>query len=412
MRLDIDTFKEISDALVRNKRRSLLTAFGIFWGLFMLLFLAGGGDGFKAMMLKNFEGFANNTFIVASSTTTIPYKGMKEGRYWRLEYKDISRLRNTIPEIDIISPMISQWGLNAVYEDKTSSGSIMGVTPDYQYIETPSLKYGRFLNQTDENLSRKVCVIGKRIYNELFPEGGDPCGKMIQLGSVWFTVVGVNVSSSNMSINGSPDQHITIPYSVAKTIYKKGDKLDLIAATAKSGVKASSLEKRLRSVVARAHLFDPEDMQALMFMNTEQIFSLMDNLFRGIKFLIWLVGIGTLLAGAIGVSNIMMVTVKERTTEIGIRRAIGATPVEILSQIMLESVTLTLVAGCAGIVFTVLLLAGMDLGVGDAQGISFQIKFATAMFAVLLLAVLGVLAGLAPALRAMRIKPVEAMRDE
>jgi putative ABC transport system permease protein len=179
--------------------------------------------------------------------------------------------------------------------------------------------------------------------------------------------------------------------------------------TGKNGIKMKPLEPRVRSIMAREHLFDPTDDQALMVLNTEQLFSIVDNLFRGVNFLIWLVGIGTLLAGAVGVSNIMMVTVRERTVEIGIRRAIGAVPQDILSQIIWESVTLTLAAGSAGIVFSVLILNVVEMISGKPF---FQINFWTAILAALLLTVLGVLAGLAPALRAMKIKPVDAMRDE
>jgi len=175
-------------------------------------------------------------------------------------------------------------------------------------------------------------------------------------------------------------------------------------------VKMSSLEPRIRSIMAREHVFDPTDNQALVVLNTEQVFSIVDNLFRGVNFLIWLVGIGTLLAGAVGVSNIMMVTVRERTIEIGIRRAIGAVPRDILSQIIWESVVLTLAAGSAGIVFSVLVLNIVEKL--NTEGAVFQISFWTAILAALLLSVLGVLAGLAPAMRAMKVKPVDAMRDE
>ena len=254
-----------------------------------------------------------------------------------------------------------------------------------------------------------MCLIGRRIYESLFPLGGDPCGTYIQAGSTYFQIVGVDFSAGNMSVNGRSDETVTIPLTVAQKLFHRGNDVDLICLTGKSGVKMSGLNARIRSIIAREHLFNPDDEQALLQINTEQLFSMVDNLFRGLNFLILLVGLGTLLAGAIGVSNIMMVTVRERTTEIGIRRAIGATPRDILGQIMLESMTLTLVAGLFGIVFSVLALAGADALKPDA---GFQIGFWTAVGAAALLAALGVLAGLAPALRAMAVKPVDAMRDE
>ena len=410
MRLDTDTFREIADSLVRNKRRSLLTGFGVFWGLFMLLFLIGGGAGLKEMISKNFAGFANNTVVLISSNTSKPYKGLQEGRYWRFEYKDVERLRQMMPELDVVAPMISAWSGNVVYGSHSSSASVKGITADYDKVETSQIKYGRFINEMDVEQERKVCVIGKEIYNELFPDGGDPCGNYVEVGGIHLRVVGVDFNSGNMSINGRASRTVTIPITVASKIYHRGNTVDIICITGKSGVKMTSLEGRLRSVMGRQHSFDPTDEQAMVILNTQQIFSIVDNLFRGLNFLIWLVGLGTLLAGAIGVSNIMMVTVKERTVEIGIRRAIGALPGEILSQILMESVSLTLLAGSFGIVFSVMMLSGLE-AITKHEAV-FQIGFGTAIVAALLLAFLGAIAGLAPALRAMNVKPVEAMHDE
>ncbi len=414
MRLDVNTYHEIADSLLRNKSRSLLTGFGIFWGLFMLLVMLGAGDGIKGLLQDNFEGFASNAAILVSSNTSVPYKGFQEGRYWSLEYRDMERLKILVPELDVVTPMISQWGQEAVYNSLSTSANVSGVNADYVSIEAPEMKYGRFLNEVDVERGRKVCVIGKRIYQDLFPDGGDPCGTFIQVGSVFFQIVGVNVSSGMMNINGSASQKVVIPATIAQQLYNRGETVDILCATAKSGIHISDLEKRIRQVLGREHYFDPEDEPAMMFLDTEQIFTLIDTLFRGVDFLILLIGLGTLLAGAIGVSNIMMVTVKERTVEIGIRRAIGATPTDILSQIMLESVSLTLVAGMFGIVFSVMSLSVAEMIVRSSGDFSpdFQIGFGLAVAAAALLAVLGVVAGLAPALRAMHIKPVDAMRDE
>ena len=410
MRFDWDSYREIADSLTRNKRRSLLTGFGIFWGLFMLLFMLGGGDGLKATLEKNFEGFATNTTILVSDVTSKPYKGFKEGRFWSLTLDDIDRLRSMVPELRTVTPVISMWGQTAVNGENTVNANVKGVNSEYQEIEAPKMRYGRYINQIDVAQSRKVCVIGKRIYKSLFPDGGDPCGTFIRIGSVYFEVIGVNFSASNVGINGNADETAIIPIPVAQTLYRYGNRVSMICVTGKKGIQMTTLEQRIRSVMAHVHQFSPSDEQALFLLNTEQMFAIMDNLFKGVNFLIWLVGLGTLLAGAVGVSNIMMVTVRERTTEIGIRRAIGATPAEILTQIISESVALTIVSGLLSIVFTVMLLNGLDAIVKN--GVSFQISFGTAVAATLLLAFLGALAGLAPALRAMNIKPVEAMHDE
>ena len=415
MRLDIDTYREIADSLVRNKSRSLLTGFGVFWGIFMLLFLMGGGHGLKQVISSNFEGFATNTAIMFPSNTTKPWKGLKEGRSWDLTFTDVDRLKYMVPELETVTPIVSNWGQQAVHGANTVSANVKGVYADYTKIEEPRIKFGRYINDSDVIQERKVCVIGKRIWTSLFPDGQDPCGTFIKVGPVYYQVVGVDVSSGNISINGSADEAVIIPLPIAQKVYHRGNNVDLICVTGRSGVHLSSMEDRIRQLLARGHNFDPNDRQALFVVNTEQMFSIVDNLFTGLNFLIWLVGLGTILAGIIGVSNIMMVTVKERTTEIGIRRAIGATPRNILSQIIMESISLTLVAGSFGIVFAVQLLRLLEKLVNsrpDATPADFQVSFWTAVAAALLLTLLGVIAGLAPASRAMAIKPVDAMRDE
>lgn len=415
MRFDVDSFREIADSLVRNKSRSLLTGFGVFWGIFMLLFLMGGGQGLKQMITSTFEGFATNTGILVSSQTSQAWKGFREGRYWRLSYTDVSRLKQMIPELETVTPVINTFGREAIYGDNTSTVSVRGVYADYRKIEEPKIKYGRYLNETDILQERKVCVIGKRVYRDLFPEGGDPCGTFIQVGPVYYQIVGVDFSSGNISIGDRADQSLLVPLPLSQKIYNRGHDVDLICTVAYSGIRMSDLEPRMRQIIAKQHTFDPSDKQALVLINTEQMFALVDNLFAGVNFLIWLVGLGTILAGVIGVSNIMMVTVKERTTEIGIRRAIGATPRDILSQIILESIALTLTAGSFGIVFSVFLLRLTETIVRmnpDNPAANFQIGFWLAVAAALMLTALGVVAGLAPASRAMAIKPVDAMRDE
>jgi len=409
MRFDIDSLRETADSLTRNRRRTILTGFGVFWGLFMLLFMIGGGQGLKGLLQANFGGFASNTIILISSNTSKPYQGLPEGRYWEFTRTDIDRLKQMIPELDVVSPMISGWGNTVEYGDHSTSATIRGVNADYCKIESPKLRYGRYLNETDIQMERKVCVIGKRIYQNLFPDGGDPCGKFIKVGDLYFKIIGVDFNSSIISINSNASYSLMIPASLASTIYNRGNIVDIICITAKGGIHTSVLEPRIRSIMARQHSFDPDDLEAMQILNTEDIFMIVDNLFRGLNFLIWLVGLGTLLAGCIGVSNIMMVTVKERTIEIGIRRAIGAMPGEILTQIITESVALTLAAGSAGIMFAVFLLNIFEKVSSDA---TFQISFNTAILAAVLLALLGALAGLAPALRAMAVKPVDAMRDE
>ena len=418
MRIDIDSYREILDTLTRNKARSFLTGFGVFWGVFMLVALMGGGQGLKEMLEKNFEGFAQNTAMIWAQQTTKPYKGFRKGRWWAMEYKDIERLRRRVPELDAIAPVLfAAWGRSstAYYGDQKSSPRIQGVTPEYADIVAPRMYYGRYINEMDMRDHRKVCVLGKKIYKELFKDGGDPCGKTIRIDSTYYEVVGVDYNASGgMNFNGRAEEKITLPLTLVQQTYNRGNEVDLIAVTGRKGVVMSKITPRIRETIARAHYVDPTDEQGAMVFNTEVLFQMLDNLFRGVNFLIWLVGLGTLFAGAIGVSNIMMVTVRERTTEIGIRRAIGATPRMILSQIISESILLTLVAGMSGILFGVMILQMLELA-NTEDGIltaHFQVSFWTAIFCAFVVSSLGVLAGLAPAARAMSIKPVDAMRDE
>ncbi|WP_288949125.1 ABC transporter permease [Prevotella sp.] len=414
MRFDIDRYREILDTLTRNKSRSFLTGFGVFWGVFMLVSLLGGGQGLKELLQRTFEGFATNSAIIWAQPTTKPYAGFRKGRQWSMVYKDVERLKQQVPELEVVAPVLSHWGGTATFSDKKSSCSMKGLLPNYQDVETPKMYYGRYLNDMDIKQNRKVCVIGKKVYKDLFPGGGDPCGKMICVDKIYYDVVGVDYSSGNMNINGRAEESVVVPLTLMQKAYNLGDSVHMICVTAKPGITMSSISDKMRSVVAHAHQIDPSDEKGIMVFNTEVMFGMLDNLFSGVNFLILLVGIGTLLAGAIGVSNIMMVTVRERTTEIGIRRAIGATPRDILGQIITESVILTAVAGMSGILFSVIILEMLELG-NTSDGIvaaHFQVKFWTAIGAIVLISILGVLAGLAPAARAMSIKPVDAMRDE
>ena len=414
MRIDIDTYREIIDTLTRNKSRSFLTGFGVFWGVFMLIALIGGGQGLKELLNQNFEGFATNSALVWAQPTTKPYKGFRKGRQWTMVYKDVQRMKEQVPELDVVTPMVSRWGNNAVFGDHKSSCNMSGVSPDYAKVMEPKIYYGRYLNDMDLQQRRKVCVLGKKVYKELFPGGGDPCGKPVRLDSVYYRVVGVDYKTGGINLNGSSEEAVTIPITLMQQTYNMGDQIHILCVTAKPGVTMSTITDKMRGVIARAHTVDPTDEQGVMVFNTEVLFQLLDSLFRGVNFLIWLVGLGTLLAGAIGVSNIMMVTVRERTTEIGIRRAIGATPRMILSQIISESLVLTLVAGMSGILFAVMILQMLEMANTEDGIVSahFQVQFWTAIFAALAVSLMGVLAGLAPAARAMSIKPVDAMRDE
>ena len=414
MRIDIDAYREILDTITRNKGRSFLTGFGVFWGIFMLVTLIGGGQGLKEMLNNNFDGFATNSGIIFPQATTKPYHGFRKGRTWSMNYRDIDRLKEQVPQLDLVCPALQRSSSNVFYADKKISASFRGQIPEYANIEPPRLYYGRYINEMDIAQGRKVCVLGKKVYKTLFPNGGDPCGKRIEVDKHFYQIVGVDYSDGTISAGGRSEETVVVPITVMQKNYNMGDSIAYICMTVRKGYRISSVIHQVREVIGQGHDIDPTDEKAITLINTEVMFSMLDSLFSGVNFLIWLVGIGTVLAGSIGVSNIMMITVRERTTEIGIRRAIGATPRVILSQIISESVALTTVAGMSGVLVSVLILQMLELG-NTTDGVltaHFQVPFWTAIGSLLLLSLLGVLAGLAPAARAMNIKPVDAMRDE
>ena len=413
MRIDIDTCEEILITITRNKTRSLLTAFGVFWGIFMLVALISGGQGMQEELKSQFEGFATNSGFIAAQKTSEAYKGFRKGRWWDLEMEDVDRVRN-VDGVALATPSIALWGQVAVYGDNKYDCSVKGLYPEYEQIEHQEMTYGRFINDVDIKESRKVCVIGKRVYESLFKPGEDPCGTYVRVNGIYYRVIGMCSSEGNVNIQGQASEAITLPFSTMQQTYNLGKKLHVVCFIMKPGVKVKDVQPEVERLVKAAHYIAPDDKQAVMLLNAEAMFSMMDNLMIGVRFLIWMVGLGTLFAGAIGVSNIMMVTVKERTTEIGIRRAIGARPKDILQQILSESMVLTTIAGMAGISFAVFVLHILEKAANDPGVIKthYQVSFGLAIGTCILLIALGVLAGLAPAYRAMAIKPIEAIRDE
>lgn len=271
---DIDRFKEILDTLTRNKGRSLLTGFGVFWGIFMLLFLLGGGDGFKVMLNQQMGGFASNSAMIWSQNTSKPYKGFNKGRYWEMNIKDVEILKEKVPEADIVSPQCFSWSRGeATYEDKSSRCNVKGLKADFAKIETPTIVYGRYINEMDVAQKRKVCVIGKQVYENLYPKGVDPCGTRIKIGPAYYQVIGVDYNEhSVISFGGRQTEAIVIPISVVQAVYNMGDKVQVMAVTAKEGIVMSDIIPKIRKAIASNHYIDPTDEQAVTVLNTEIVF--------------------------------------------------------------------------------------------------------------------------------------------
>ena len=414
---DLDRWQEIWQTITHNKSRSVLTAFGIFWGMFMLVAMVGAGQALENGMMSGIEGFATNSCFVSNDLTSEPYKGFKKGRSWYIENADIPIMENNIPEIQYISPVLfggRSEDKNVIRGEKSGSFNSKGVYPNYNLIDNNKLSYGRFINDIDTEGKRKVCVIGERVYETLFNKGEDPVGKNIQLNGIYFQVIGVTRKTTNVNIGGNAEETIILPFTTMQQAFNQGNRVHFLAITAYPNIKVSVVEKRVKEELKKIHNIAPTDETAVWSMNLEDMFTSFLYLGIGIGILIWVVGLGTLTAGGIGVSNIMLVTVRERTKEIGIKRALGATPRNIINQIMTESVVLTLIAGIAGIMLGVgvLRVVGIMLQNTDAFFKDPQVSFTVAIGALFILVIIGLFAGYLPARRAMQIKAIEAIRDE
>lgn len=420
---DLDRWYEIYYALKANKMRTFLTAFGVFWGIFMLVVMLGAGNGLKNGVTSDFGDFATNSVFMWTRATTIPYKGLPRGRYYNFKADDIKALRQEIPEIDILSPRTqggdSQSGNNVVRGTKSGAFSVNGDYPEWNEIDPVRITSGRFINDADIKDKRKVAVIGSKVVEILFQPGENPIGQYIQISGMYFQVVGAfKPLNSGVNFGGDKASTIFIPLTTFQRVYNWGDVIGWFAFTSVDGVPASEVEKKASELLRRRHLVAPEDAMAIGSFNLEKQYNQMNGLFTGINGLIWIVGIGTLLAGVIGISNIMLIIVKERTKEIGIQRAIGAPPKKIIWQIISESVFLTTFAGYIGLVVSVSLLEFLNtilLSQSTGENTMFKnpgIDFNMAMIALGILVVSGAIAGLVPARKAVSIKPIDALRYE
>jgi putative ABC transport system permease protein len=414
---DLDRWHEIFITISRNKLRSFLTAFGVFWGIFMLVVLTGGGRGLENLISGQLEGIASNSCFIWNGRTSEAYKGFRKGRWWSINNRDIEIIKSNVKGIAEISSIIMPWSPttdNAVRGEKKGTFSVQGNFANYNKIYHHTMKFGRYLNDMDLQEHRKVCMIGSRVYETLFNHGEDPTGLDIRVDGIYYKVIGVGDGSENITFNGDTRELITIPFTTMQTLYNYGENIDVFCAMAKPNIDVSEMQEQMETILKTNHSIAPHDKQAINSFNVETMFKQIGYLFLGVNILAWIVGFGTLFAGIIGVSNIMMVTVRERTQEIGIRRALGAKPSSIMTQIMSESFVITAIAGFLGISFAVLILQIVDLGLDvSGNGTSvFQISFFTSVVAALIIVILGTLAGLGPAFRAMKIKPIEALSEE
>ena len=417
---DSDRFNEIWVTITRNKTRSFLTCFGVFWGILMFVILLGTGTGFKNGMFKVIDGFATNSVFFQSDRTSEPYRGFNKGRYWNMRNRDIETILREVKGIDALSPII--WGSrsdkNIVHGQISGSYSVKGVFPAYFDIERQNLHYGRLINKIDLDEKRKVCIIGSKICEELF-NNEDPCGKYVRVNGLYYQVVGVvKQIASGINLGGRSEESVFLPFSTMQQSLNQGDILHLLCVSVVVGHPIQQAIDDINGILKRQNEISPTDPQAVYVMNLAEQFSMFESLFTGIDILIWIVGMGTLLAGIIGISNIMMVTVKERTREIGVRRALGAKPLNIISQIMSESLALTAMAGLLGLSLGVFILDLVNKALlmqPETDSVTILnpgVDIGTAIKATVVLILCGLLAGLIPAWRAMQIKAIDAIREE
>jgi putative ABC transport system permease protein len=416
---DVDVWQEIISTIKKNKLRTFLTGFSVAWGIFMLMVLLGSGNGLQNGVKEQFADNSVNIMWLWTGETSLPFKGLKEGRPIKFKNADYSFLNDKNDDLDQVSSRYYLPG-NIMYSYKNEYGSFQTSSchPALKDMEKVNLTSGRFINDLDMTDFRKVIVIGENIRVALFKDE-DPMGKYIKLNNVPFKVVGVSFDKRRRD-----ERTAYIPVTTAQRIFNGGDRVHSFALTTKmvkTVEEAESITERVRQEMAQRHNFDPKDKRAMGSFNmlTEYIRTM--KIFQAIKIFVWIIGIGTLIAGIVGVSNIMLILVKERTREIGIRKALGASPASVIGLVLLESILITTVAGYTGLVVGVGIMEGMNYGLeqvfasGGGEGMFFRnptVDFATAVASTLILVISGALAGYLPARKAANVKPIEALRDE
>lgn len=417
---DSDKWQEIFSSLKKNKLRTFLTAFGVFWGIFMLIIMLGSGNGLENGVMKNFGGSTTNSIFVWTQRTSVPYAGLPEGRSFYMRNEDMAILKAEVPEITELAPRNQlrgfRGGNNVTYKTISGSFSVMGDYPEISAVTPLEILKGRFINKLDVDEKRKVVVIGTNVRDVLFGEE-DPINKNVKINGVYFKVVGVWKTKRRGNDGDRDTQTLYVPFSTFQKAFNYSNIVGWVAMNIHPDANADEVEEKVKAVLKRRHKVAPEDDRAFGAFNARKAYEQMNGLFGGIATLIWIVGTGTLLAGVIGVSNIMLIIVKERTKEIGIRRAIGATPLSIISQIILESVFLTSMAGYFGLVFGVLVTEAISNAIGndpnsDSMFTNPTIDLKIALTALIILIIAGIFAGLIPARKAVKIKPIEALRAE
>ena len=418
---DKDFWQEVLQTIQRQKARSVMTAFGVFWGLLMLMFLIGAGMGFQEGAVGQLNNIPSNSVGYFTDLTTMRYKGFERGRQWYIDDRDVEAVSTTWP--GIVKQTIYVKFLPSLGETQTvlagensNDATVVAVSPIYYNLSPQRMLYGRYINEFDCQERRKVCVLGDHLADILFSSSSSAVGKDVTIDGTSYQVIGVT-RKTNAMVNFSTNESdgIFVPITTGQYLYNSLGKTDYLFLVLNDGFASADYVEDIASLIRSRHNIHPDDDVAVSSMDLKQQIGMFDMLLMGINALVWLIGIGTLLAGIIGISNIMMVTVKERTQEIGVRRALGAQPWTIIKQIMCESLVLTLSAGILGIIvgvwgmhFVNRMTAGIDSGFFTNP----YVPFVPAVVALVILVIGGLFAGFVPAYRAMQIKAIEALREE
>ncbi|HZH70371.1 MAG TPA: ABC transporter permease [Flavobacteriaceae bacterium] len=417
-----DSWSEILEALSANWFRTLLTAFGVFWGIFILVILLAAGKGLENGVKQGFGDMATNSMFMWTQTASRPYKGMPRGRRYNFRTADVDAIKQQVPHMKYVSPRNQLGGFgganNVVRGLYTGAFNVYGDYPEIIKQDPIEILQGRFFNYGDIEEKRKVAVIGQGVQSELFDKDEDPIGQYIKINEVNFMVVGVYRKKSSGGGNVEEDQkQIYVPFTAFSQAFNYGDLVGWMAITAEDGHPITGLKNDIFTLIKARHTIHPDDDRAIGNFDLYQEYAKINGLFLALNFIAFFVGALILISGVIGISNIMLIVVKERTKEIGIRRALGATPWSIRGQVLLESVFLTIISGMAGIVVATLLLyiVNNQLSMMDTQDLMFAnptVNIGVVAFAVTLLIISGLLAGLIPAQNAIKVKPVDALRTE
>ena len=409
---DKDTWQEIYSSIRKNKMRTGITIVGVMWGIFLLVVLLGAARGVENNFNRIFGNFATNSMFVWAEVTSKPFKGFQEGKRLTLKMSDVQNIRNEIEGLEFVVPRHQTQGL-AINDFKSGTFGIYGDYPELDKVEKKDLVYGRFINENDIEEKKKVCVIEEEIYKQLFDKDEYPIGQYIKINDINYKVIGMY--KIGMLRTGGPQGNIHIPFSTFQQVYNRGNEIGWMMITAQPEFDIVQIEADIKLLLRNLHKVHPTDNRAFGSFNLGKEIAKVTGFLTGMQFLTWFVGIATLIAGVFAIGNILLITVKERTKEIGIRRAIGAKPWEIKRQIILESVFLTSIAGALGIIFGGLVLMLIDATMGQGPEATLTnptVDIPVVIIAALTLVFLGTLIGLIPAQTAVSIRPIEALREE